>query len=236
MKLKLPQEFGCDCSCWFKIYSFHCFHFTRYMQSIKVHQVSIYWLLLTLQKLHRLLCFSCTGICMQNMQSTVFTLNFLVGNSMSTCNIHIQKHSSKKQSSFFFSFTVYYRRYSRNTVYNMIEQKRFYSIAYSKNVHETHKSILNKKTTAKRPDKKGGTKKSTKLLYLISAIFRVRPHVFINIASDIIQGNAPGIKAFSMTDPPLAVISCDFPAASIHGFKEGHLVMWLMVINLPPPC
>ena len=99
MKLKLPQEFGCDCSCWFRIYSFH---FTRYMQSIKVHQVSKYWLLLTLQKLHRLLCFSCTGICMQNMQSTVFTLNFLVGNSMSTCNIHIQKHSSKKQSSFFF--------------------------------------------------------------------------------------------------------------------------------------
>jgi len=29
---------------------------------------------------------------------------------------------------------------------------------------------------------------------------------------------------------------CDDPAASIHGFKEGHLVMWLMmVINLPPP-
>ena len=51
-----------------------CFHFTRYMQSIKVHQVSKYWLLLTLQKLHRLLCFSFTGICMQNMQSTVFTL------------------------------------------------------------------------------------------------------------------------------------------------------------------
>ena len=142
----------------------------------------------------------------------------------------------KSKSVFFFSFTVYYRRYSRNAVYNMIEQKRFYSIAYSKNVHETHKSILNKKTTAKRPDKKGGTKKSTKLLYLISAIFRVRPHVFINIASDIIQGDAPGIKPLGMSDPPLAVINCDVPAASIHGFKEGHLVMWLMVINLPPPC
>ena len=72
----------------------------------------------------------------------------------------------------------------------MIEQKRFYSIAYSEqNIHETHESILNKKTTAKIPDKKGGggTKKSTKLLYLIYAIFRVRPHVFINMASDIIQ-------------------------------------------------
>ncbi len=39
----------------------------------------------------------------------------------------------------------------------MIEQKKFYSIAYSEqNIHETHKSILNKKTTAKSPDKKGG--------------------------------------------------------------------------------
>ena len=206
------------------------------MQSIKVHQVSKYWLLLTLQKLRRLLCFS---FYMQNMQSTVFTLNVLVGNCTSTCNVHIQKHFSKKQISFF-SFTVYYRRYSRNTVYNMIEQNRFYSIAYSEqNIHETHKSILNKETTAKSPDKKGGggttVKKSTKLLYLISAIFRVRPHVFINMASDIIQGDAPGIKPLGMSDPPLEIINCDVPAASIHGFKEGHLVMWLMVINLPPP-
>ncbi len=120
----------------------------------------------------------------------------------------------------------------------MIEQKKFYSIAYSEqNIHETHKSILNKKTTAKSPDKKGGgLKKSTKLLYLISAIFRVRPHVFINIASDVIQGDSPGIKPPGMSDPPLAIINCDVPAASIHGFKDGHLVMWLMVINLPPPC
>ncbi len=127
----------------------------------------------------------------------------------------------------------------------MIEQKKFYSIAYGEqNIHETHKSILNKKTTAKSPDKKkgggggggGGLRKSTKLLYLISAIFRVRPHVFINITSDVIQGDAPGIKPPGMSDPPLAIINCDVPAASIHGFKEGHLVMWLMVINLPPPC
>ena len=59
---------------------------------------------------------------MQNMQSTVYTLNFLVGNCMSTCNVHIQKHSSKNKS-VFFPFIVYYRRYSRNTVYSMIEQK-----------------------------------------------------------------------------------------------------------------
>ncbi len=39
----------------------------------------------------------------------------------------------------------------------MIEQKHVYSIAYSEqNIHENHKSILNKKTTAKSPDKKGG--------------------------------------------------------------------------------
>ena len=75
---------------------------------------------------------------------------------MSTCNVHIQKHSSKNKS-VFFPFIVYYRRYSRNTVYSMIEQNKFYSIAYSEqNIHETHKSILNKKTTAKSPDKKGG--------------------------------------------------------------------------------
>ena len=151
------------------------------MQSIKVHQVSKYWLLLTLQKLHRILCFSFTGICMQNMQSTVFTLNFLVGNCMSTCNVHIQKHS-RKNKSVFFPFIVYYRRYSRNTVYSMIEQKKFYSIAYSEqNIHETHKSILNKKQRQKAQIKREGTKKSTTFLYLISAIFRVRPHVFINI-------------------------------------------------------
>ena len=55
---------------------------------------------------------------------------------MSTCNVHIQKHSSEKQISFF-PFIVYYRRYSRNTVYSMIEQKKFYSIAYSEqNIHE----------------------------------------------------------------------------------------------------
>ncbi|KAK0138514.1 Histone-lysine N-methyltransferase, H3 lysine-36 and H4 lysine-20 specific [Merluccius polli] len=39
-----------------------------------------------------------------------------------------------------------------------------------------------------------------------------------------------------MSDPPLAIINCDVPAASIHGFKEGHLVMWLMdrVIDAGP--
>ncbi len=45
----------------------------------------------------------------------------------------------------------------------MIEQKKIYSIAYSEqNIHETHKSILNKKTTAKSPDKKGGGLKKKK--------------------------------------------------------------------------
>ncbi len=65
------------------------------------------------------------------------------------------------------------------------------------------------------------------MLYLISAIFRVRPHVFVNITSDIIQGDAPGIKPLGMSDQPLTILNCDVPAASIHGFKEGHLVMWL---------
>ncbi|KAK0146116.1 Zinc finger protein 706 [Merluccius polli] len=41
--------------------------------------------------------------------------------------------------------------------------------------------------------------------------------------------DAPGIKPLGMSDPPLAIINCDVPAASIHGFKEGHLVMWLML-------
>ena len=83
----------------------------------------------------------------------VFTLNFLVGNCMSTCNVHIQKHFSKKQISFF-SFTVYYRRYS--SVY-CLQYDRTEQVSYSEqNIHETHKSILNKKTTAKSPDKRGG--------------------------------------------------------------------------------
>ena len=151
------------------------------MQSIKVHQVSKYWLLLTLQKLHRLLCFSFTGICMQNMQSTVFTQNFLVGNCMSTCNVHIQKHSSKKHISFF-PFIVYYRRYSRNTVYSMIEQKKFYSFVTVNKISMKHtRAFWTKKQRQKAHIKREGTKKSTTFLYLISAIFRVRPHVFINI-------------------------------------------------------
>jgi len=71
---------------------------------------------------------------------------------MSTYNVHIQKHSSKKLISFFL-FTVYYRRYSINTVYSLMEQNKFYSIAYSEqNIQETHKSILNKNTTATSPD------------------------------------------------------------------------------------
>ena len=67
------------------------------MQSIKVHQVSKYWLLLTLQKLRRLLCFS---FYLQNMHSTVFTLNFLVGNY-----VHVMftfKSISVKSKSVFF--------------------------------------------------------------------------------------------------------------------------------------
>ncbi len=99
------------------------------------------------------------------------------------------------------------------------------------------RAFWTKKQQQKAQIKRGGElKKSKKLLYLISAIFKVRPHVFINITSDVIQGDAPGIKPPGMSDPPLAIIICDVPAASIHGFKEGHLVMWLMVINLPPPC
>ena len=121
------------------------------MQPIKVHQVSKYWLLWTLQKLHRLLCFSFTGICMQNMQSTVFYAKFFGWElyCISTRNVHIQKHSSKKRISFFF-FTVYYRRYSRNTVYSMIQQKTFYSIVYCK----VNKISMNKKATAKSPVKR----------------------------------------------------------------------------------
>jgi len=38
----------------------------------------------------------------------------------------------------------------------MMEQKKFYSFAYSEqNIQETHKSILNKNTMATSPDKKG---------------------------------------------------------------------------------
>ena len=127
------------------------------------------------------LCFSFTGICMQNMQSTVFTQNFLVGNCMSTCNVHIQKHSSKKHISFF-PFIVYYRRYSRNTVYSMIEQKKFYSFVTVNKISMKHtRAFWTKKQRQKAQIKREGTKKSTTFLYLISAIFRVRPHVFINI-------------------------------------------------------
>lgn len=56
-----------------------CFQFARFMQSIKVHQVSKYCQLLALQKPHEC-CFCFTGNCLPNMQSTICTLYFLVGN------------------------------------------------------------------------------------------------------------------------------------------------------------
>jgi len=157
-----------------------CFNFTRYMQSIKVHQVSKYWLWLTLQKLH-----------------TLFM-----------CQFYRFLHAKHAIHCFYTTFLVW-----------ELYVHMYFII--------TFKSI---------PVKSREGLKSTKLLHLISVIFRFRPHVFINITSDIIQGDAPGIKPLGMLDPPLAVMNCDVPAASIHGFKEGHLVMWLMVINLPPPC
>ena len=90
-----------------------------------------------------------------------------VGNCMSTCHVHVQKRSSKKLISVF-------PLHCRNTVYSVMDQKQFYSLAHSEqNIHETHKSLLNRNTTAKSPDKKGGNKRSTKSLFLISAIFRV---------------------------------------------------------------
>lgn len=44
----------------------------------------------------------------------------------------------------------------------MIEQKKFYSFAYSeKNIHETHKNILKKKKQQQKAQiKRGGTKKA----------------------------------------------------------------------------
>ena len=87
-----------------------------------------------------------------------------------------------KSISVFFPFIVYHRRYSRNTVYSMIEQKKFYSFVTVNKISMKHtRAFWTKKQRQKAQIKREGTKKSTTFLYLISAIFRVRPHVFINI-------------------------------------------------------
>lgn len=40
-------------------------------------------------------------------------------------------------------------------------------------------------------------------------------------------------KTFIMTDPSLATLHCDVQAPSVYGIHDGHLVMSLMVIDLP---
>lgn len=148
---------------------------------------------------------------MQNMQATIFTLHFLVGNCMSTCTVMFTFKIIPVKSKSVFFHLLFTTGGTVETRYDRTELLQYctilYSIAYSEqNIHETHK----KKKTVKSPDRKGGRGiKSTKLLHLISAIFRVRPHVFINITSDIIQGDAPGIKTLGRSDPPLAVMNCD---------------------------
>ena len=43
-----------------------------------------------------------------------------------------------KNISVFFPFIVYHRRYSRNTVYSMIEQKKFYSFVTVNKISMKH--------------------------------------------------------------------------------------------------
>jgi len=96
---------------------------------------------------------------MQNMQSTFYTkfLGWELYVHMYN-NVHIQTHFSKKQISFFSPYCLL--KETVETQYTVIEQKKFYSNAYSEqNIHETR--AFHFKKTSKSPDKKGGTKKHT---------------------------------------------------------------------------
>ena len=88
------------------------------------------------------------------------------------------------------------------------------------------RAFWTKKQRQKAQIKREGTKKSTTFLYLISAIFRVRPHVFINIASDIIQGDLPNLPNINQLCVNYSIVSQSAPHLSLlHSASQPHLLI-----------
>ncbi len=63
----------------------------------------------------------------------------------------------------------------------------------------------------------------------------VGPQILIHITTDIFPCNAAWKDSFGMSYPASAGVCWDVLTCCIHG-SQGHLSMWLVIINLPPPC
>lgn len=64
-------------------------------------------------------------------------------------------------------------------------------------------------------------------------VFCIGPHGLINTTADVFLAKTPGKESLCMSDPSLTVLRCGLLASSIHGLQEGHLGMWVMVIDPP---
>ncbi len=63
----------------------------------------------------------------------------------------------------------------------------------------------------------------------------IMPQVLINIALNVFPCNAPREIPPCMAYPSLAVLCTYCQATSIHCLQEGHLLIWPVIIHLPPP-
>lgn len=89
----------------------------------------------------------------------------------------------------------------------------------------------------KEPDipVRGKKDDSAKQKTLIFPVFCIGPHGLINFTPEVFLAKALQEESLHMPDPSLTVLMCDLLASGIHGFQEGHLGMWLVVIDLPSP-
>ena len=135
--------------------------------------------------------FQNTGYCWHYKNCTDFYVSVLQVFACKTCNPlflheiswlgtvcpHVMftfKSIPVKSKSVFCPFIVYYRRYSRNTVYSMIEQKKFYSFVTVNKISMKHtRAFWTKKQRQKAQIKNISVSNLCEL--------QGRPHVFINI-------------------------------------------------------
>ncbi len=73
------------------------------------------------------------------------------------------------------------------------------------------------------------------LSHLVHSFLTIMPQVLINIALNVFPCNAPREIPPCMAYPSLAVLCTYCQATSIHCLQEGHLLIWPVIIHLPPP-
>ena len=70
---------------------------------------------------------------------------------------------------------------------------------------------------------------------LVNPVFCIWPQILNHIKSYVILGNTTRKEYYSMPGPSLAIFYRYVQSTSIHCVQEGHLIMWMVVMNLPPP-